>query len=77
MVRPHELACHHGIGHQLGAHGCDGCCGLIFGDLAENERKRITNILENRLKEITLPSDVTYIEATVIKELIKLIGENK
>lgn len=31
MVRPHELACQHGIGHQRGIHGCDGCCYLIFG----------------------------------------------
>lgn len=46
MVRPHELACCHGIGHQLGVHGCDGCCGLVFGDLTFRERERIIALLE-------------------------------
>jgi hypothetical protein len=41
MVRAHELACSHGIGHQTGVHGCDGCCGRVFGGLVDQERERI------------------------------------
>lgn len=32
--RPHELECIHGVGHQADVHGCDGCCGLVFGSSA-------------------------------------------
>jgi hypothetical protein len=46
MVRPHELQCCHGIGHQMGIHGCDGCCGLIFGGLVEQTEDRILELLE-------------------------------
>ena len=46
MVRSHELECCHGVGHQLGIHGCDGCCGLIFGGLVKQTEDRIIKLLE-------------------------------
>lgn len=50
MVRPHELECSHGIGHQLGSHGCDGCCGRIFGGLVEQEQERIIKLWDQEMK---------------------------
>jgi hypothetical protein len=32
----------------MGVHGCDGCCGLIFGGLVEQTEERIIKLLEER-----------------------------
>jgi hypothetical protein len=31
-----EYTCPHGIGHDKGVHGCDGCCEVIF---IKNEKR--------------------------------------
>ena len=41
------------------------------------ERERIVKLLENRLQETTLPDGALYVESVVIKQLIKLIKEEK
>jgi uncharacterized protein YlaN (UPF0358 family) len=41
------------------------------------ERKRIIQLLEDRLQETTLPDGALYVESVVIKQLIKLIKEEK
>jgi hypothetical protein len=41
------------------------------------ERKQIIQLLEDRLQETILPDGVLFIESTVIKQLIKLIKEEK
>jgi len=41
------------------------------------ERKRIIQLLEDRLQEANLPDGALFIESTVIKQLIKLIKEEK
>ena len=43
---------------------------------AERELE-IIELLEDRLKETTLPDGALYVESVVIKQLIKLIKEDK
>ena len=42
-----------------------------------DERDRIVKLLEDRLQEMTMPDGVIYIEATVIKQILKSIKEEK
>ena len=46
-------------------------------DGALRERERIIKLLEDRLQEANLPDGALFIESTVIKQLIKLIKEEK
>jgi len=43
----------------------------------DEERERIVKMLENRLAEMTLPDGPIYIEAAIIKQIIKGIKEEK
>lgn len=40
-----ELICPHGIGHDRGVHGCDGCCSEVFAP-KKNLRQEIKGLLE-------------------------------
>jgi len=42
-----------------------------------DERKRIVKLLEDRLQEAALPDGALFIESMVIKQIIKLVGEDK
>ena len=44
---------------------------------ADEERERIIKLLEDRLQEVVLPDGALFIESTVIKQLIKLIKEDR
>jgi hypothetical protein len=43
----------------------------------DEERERIVKMLEDRLAEMTLPDGPIYIEAAIIKQIIKGIKEEK
>jgi uncharacterized protein YlaN (UPF0358 family) len=42
-----------------------------------DERDRIVKLLEDRLQEMTMPDGVIYIEATILKQILKSIKEEK
>jgi hypothetical protein len=43
----------------------------------DDERGRILKLLEDRLQEAALPDGALFIESMVIKQVIKLVGEDK
>lgn len=45
--------------------------------LFEIQRERIIKLLEDRLRETTLPDGALYVESVVIKQLIRLIKAEK
>jgi hypothetical protein len=62
--------------HQGICSDADPC--LVCFELGQAiERKSIIKVLENRLKEVLVPDGSLYIESMVLKQLIKVIGENK
>jgi hypothetical protein len=42
-----------------------------------DERERIVKLLEDRLQEAALPDGALFIESMVIKQIIRLVGEDK
>lgn len=43
----------------------------------DDERDRIIKLLEDRLQDMAMPDGVIYIEATIIKQILKSIKEEK
>jgi hypothetical protein len=57
----------------MGVHGCDGCCGLIFGGLVDQEQKRIIKLLEERTNDSGSVLDETGNSIADLSDLIELI----
>jgi hypothetical protein len=57
----------------MGVHGCDGCCGLIFGGLVDQEQERIIKLLEERTEGSGSVLDETGNSIADLSDLIALI----